>query len=91
MDVLFAEALEFCLPHGTIMRCRVAPSQEEVLRQMMAEVGIELIDYGSFTVRPIEGFAGPGPLAKDAMIDLVLVYSRAYRERREREAMSFRG
>lgn len=86
MDVLFSEALQFNLPHEIVMRCRVAPSQEEVLRQLMQAVGIELIDYDSFTVQPI---MPPKPLALEAW-DRVSVYSKAYRERRERETAALR-
>jgi hypothetical protein len=83
MDVLFLEHLEFRLPHGTVMRSRAAASQEEVLRSLMAAVGIELIDYGSFTVQPCMPPAGRDRLES---WDLVTAFSKAYRERAERDA-----
>lgn len=86
MDVLFCEAITFKVAPIDIARCRIAVSQEEVLRALMEVVGIELIDYGSFTVKPV---VLPSPRHLEPW-DLVSVYSKAYRERIEREAMGGR-
>lgn len=86
MDVLFVENVQFKLPVTDVMRCRVARSQEEVLRGMLELVGIELIDYGSFTVQPLM-LERPRHLES---WDLINCYSKAYRERVERDAMAHR-
>lgn len=86
MDVLFCEVITFKVAPIDVARCRIAFSQEEVLRALMLEVGIELIDYGSFTVKPMVRGA---PHHLEAW-DLVSVYSKAYRERVERDAMAGR-
>lgn len=87
MDLMFCEVIEFRLVHTVVMRCRIAPSQEEVLRQMMAEAGLELVDYGSFTIQPIIQARAQ---TRETQADLVSAYSRAYRERRERETLALR-
>jgi hypothetical protein len=74
MDTLFLDHLEFELTYRQHAYCGTAPSREEVLRRAMAEVGIELIDYGSFT-QHINSAAAIG----------INVYSKAYRERMERD------
>lgn len=83
MDTLFLETCEFRLPFVVVQRCRIQPSQEEVLRELMAAVGVELIDYGSFTVRPS---MPPRDRDLNESWDLVSAYSKAYRERAERAA-----
>lgn len=86
MDVLFCEAITFKVRSIDLARCRIQFSQEEVLRALLEVVGIELIDYGSFTVQPVMQ-APPRHLEAWA---LVSVYSKAYRERVERDAMAGR-
>lgn len=86
MDVMFVEAVTFRLPALEVAQCRIAFSQEEVLRGLLAQIGIELIDYGSFTVQPV---MLPTPRHLESW-NLVSVYSRAYRERVERDAMAGR-
>ena len=86
MDVLFCEVITFKVPGLEIARRRVAPSQEEVLRGLLELVGIELIDYGSFTVQPIRYVDRSTPEPEY----LVSCYSKAYRERVERDAMAGR-
>lgn len=82
MDVLFCETVSFTVGALAFYRCRTAQSQEEVLRALMAEVGVELIDYGSFTVQPCKP-----PIPIDQVLRyFVAAYSKAYRERVEREA-----
>jgi hypothetical protein len=83
LDTLFLETLQFQIPHVIATRCRIAPSREDELRQLMELVGIELIDYGSFTVQPCMP-----PARRDRLEswDAVNAYSRAYRERAERAA-----
>jgi len=86
MDALFLETFEFKLAFAVFAPCRVAPSMEEILRQAMAVIGIELIDYGSYTTTMVM------PPAVDGIIDgsqatvEIDVYSKAYRERAERAA-----
>lgn len=75
MDILFLEVVEFTLLIPEWYLCRIAPSQEEVLRQALALVGIELLDYGCFTVKPVAGHSA---------LVLVSAYSKAWRERTER-------
>lgn len=87
LDVLFLEVITFKVRTIDTARCRVAFSQEEVLRALMETVGIELIDYGSFTVQPV---MLERPRHLEAW-DLVSVYSKAYRERVERDAMAMAG
>lgn len=77
IDTLFLETLEFRMATGAWNQCSVAPSREESLREAMETVGLELIDYGSFTAVPI-----PYP----HLGVRVSAYSRAYRERAERAA-----
>jgi hypothetical protein len=86
MDTLFLEVLTFKVTPLDVARARVAFSQEEVLRALMAGVGLELIDYGSFTVQPMR-LSSPRHLES---WDLVSCYSKAYRERLERDAMAGR-
>lgn len=83
MDTLFLETCEFKVARARAACCLVAPSREEVLRQLMAEAGLELIDYGSFVVR-----TAAAPRGRDALEawDQVSAYSTAYRERAERAA-----
>lgn len=83
MDTLFLEEVEFYLPMTVAQRCRVAPSREEELRQAMAYVGLELIDYDSFTVSP-----SLPPRSRDRLEpwDMFRVFSKAFRERTERAA-----
>ncbi len=86
MDVLFLEHLEFKLPVNTFAVCQVAPSKEEMLRRAMVEVGLELIDYGSFIARDV-----PVPqvlqYAPETIFQVkVEAFSKAYRERAERAA-----
>lgn len=87
MDVLFCEVIYFQIRTIDVARCRIALSQEEVLRGLMELVGVELIDYGSFTVQPILTPHGRRILEP---WELVSVYSKAYRERVERDAMAGR-
>lgn len=75
MDLCFCETFEFTLLVPDWHRCRIARSQEEVLRATMARAGIELLDYGCFTVKPVAG-------SSDTV--LVTAYSKAWRERTER-------
>lgn len=86
MDVLFCEEILFRVPASVYYQRRIAPSQEEVLRGLMEEVGIELIDYGSFTVLPC---SPPIPITTVVQY-YVAAYSKAYRERVERDAMAGR-
>jgi hypothetical protein len=86
MDVLFLEEMLFRVQASTYYRHRNAWSREEVLRALMKEVGIEMIDYGSFTVQPVEP---PIPITSVVQY-YVAVYSKAYRERVERDAMAGR-
>ena len=87
IDVLFCEAIHFRLPATIYYRRAVAPSQEEALRGFMAEVGLELIDYGSFAVQPQALSWDPAlPPRSPTVHVLVDVYSKAYRESTEREA-----
>lgn len=83
MDVLFLEEIEFQVPYRDFGRCKVAASQEEVLRAAMVVVGLELIDYGSFTVG-IAVIAGDTrqPVAEYSL--RINAFSQAYRERLER-------
>lgn len=76
MDVCFLEMLEFELTYRQHAYCYTEPSREEVLRKAMAHVGLELIDYGSFTEHINSAAAAVG----------IQVYSKAYRERAERAA-----
>lgn len=82
MDVLFLEEIVFRLPVGPWNQCSIAPSREEVLRQAMALVGIELIDYDSFTMVPTRY----RDLHGEALICEITAYSAAFRERTERAA-----
>lgn len=86
MDVLFLETLSFRLRHVTVAHCQIAPSREEILRRLLAEVGIELIDYGSFAVQPLPVVRTPdqAPIA----VDMINAFSKAYRERAERATAS---
>jgi hypothetical protein len=86
MDVIFCEVIEFTVRGATYFECRNAPSQEEVLRELMETMGIELIDYGSFKVMPI----GTPNINAVGNGYLVSVYSKAFRERVERDAMAGR-
>lgn len=94
MDVLFLEEVEFKVEHTVFLRARVAPSREEVLRFLMANVGIELVDYHSFTVQPCmppgwnpkAGGWDRQPVDLSETWDVVKAYSRAFRERTERDA-----
>jgi hypothetical protein len=86
MDVLFLEEIAFELPAIEVARCSVALSQEEVLRSLLELVGIELIDYGSFTVQPV---IPPWHRRLESWY-LVSAYSKAFRERVERDAMAGR-
>lgn len=79
MDLVFLEVVEFTLFIPEWLLCRIAPSQEEALRAAMALVGIELLDYGCFTVREL----GP-PTGRV----LVSAYSKAWREKAERATAS---
>ena len=80
LDVMFLEVFEFTLSLADWSRCSAAWSQEEALRAGMECVGIELIDYGSYVVRPL---SAPAPRGSTR---LIIAYSKAYRERAEREA-----
>jgi hypothetical protein len=84
MDLIFVEVVNFRLPQGEFRRCCIEVSQEEVLRQAMVCVGLELIDYGSFIAQPL---LSTEPMVKEAWIG-VTAYSRAYRERAERATAS---
>lgn len=86
MDTMFLETLEFALPIITYAPCRVAPSMEEILRQTMATVGIELIDYGSFTATTVMPAAVDGVIDGALAVVEIKAYSKAYRERVERAA-----
>ncbi len=77
MDALFLETLEFNLLGLLFAQCCVAPSREEVLRNAMAEVGLELIDYGDWT--HVYTLDNPPTMR-------VRVFSKAWRERAERQA-----
>jgi hypothetical protein len=79
-DTIFCEILEFEVEGLAFRHCAIAVSQEEVLRKLMATVGIELIDYGSWFATPWKYRQLPD--AVPAM--RVLAYSKAYRERAER-------
>lgn len=83
MDLLFLEEIEFKVEHAVFLRARVAPSREEVLRILMENVGIELVDYHAFTVQPCMP-----PPQRDHLEswDMVKAYSQAFRERTERAA-----
>jgi hypothetical protein len=81
MDVLFCEVIEFTLQVGTWNKCSVALSREESLREAMEQVGLELIDYGAFTVKPLSY------TQTNSLQCLVSIYSKAYRARLEREAL----
>lgn len=74
MDVLFCEIVQFIVPMTEFRRCCIQVSQEEVLREALVTVGLELIDYGSWTGRPDSQCARVH----------VTAYSKAYRERAER-------
>jgi hypothetical protein len=80
MDTLFVEIVTFRMPQGEFRRCSCALSQEEVLRQAMEYVGLELIDYDSYIAQPL---LTKEPRVKEAFMG-VTAYSRAYRERAER-------
>jgi len=82
MDVIFCEVIEFTLQVGTWNKCSVAFSREESLREAMEQVGLELIDYGSFTVQPMSY------TKTNSLECLVSAYSKAYRERAERATAS---
>ena len=81
MDTLFLETIEFKVDHLVAVQCGTAVSREEVLRGLMEHVGLELIDYGSFTVRPCMT-----PRPWPPTFDQVDAYSVAYRARAERAA-----
>lgn len=84
MDVLFLEALEFKVQASVYYQHRNAWSREEVLRALMKETGIELIDYGSYTVQPC---TPPIPITSVVQY-YVCAFSKAFRERTERDAMA---
>jgi hypothetical protein len=86
MDTIFLEVLTFKVTPLQVARARVAFSQEDVLRALMVDVGLELIDYGSFTIQPM---MLPAPRHLEPW-DLVSCYSKAYRERIERDALAGR-
>jgi len=86
MDVLFCEEILFKVKPVEVARCRIALSQEEVLRKLMEHVGIELIDYGAFTIQHL---MLPAPRHLEQW-NRVSVFSKAYRERVERDAMAGR-
>lgn len=88
MDVLFLETFEFSLPITSYAPCRIAPSREEILRQAMAVVGIELIDYGAFTATTVMPLAVNGVVAGELAVVEINVYSHAYRERLERATVT---
>lgn len=77
LDVLFIETLHFSLPPVEFAACNSAFSREEVLRKAMECIGIELIDYGSWTQVLTQG----GRVKISAC-------SKAYRERAERATAS---
>jgi hypothetical protein len=78
---LFLETLDFAIPLDVWAACQPEPSREEVLRKAMTEVGLDLIDYGSFTDGKYFDAAAP-----HAALALISVYSKAFRERAERSA-----
>lgn len=84
-DLVFLETLEFRLSIHDAAQVRVAQSKEEVLRQAMVLVGLELIDYGSFTEEAVM-LKGGINLCGPEMKAVYRVYSKAYRERAERAA-----
>jgi len=79
MDTLFLEELEFEIGRDEWRYCSIKPSREESLRAALAKVGLELIDYGSYTTQPF-----------GVLQTTVRVYSKAFRERLERDAMAGR-
>ena len=81
MDTLFLETLDFGIPLDVWAACQPEPSREEVLRKAMTVVGLELIDYGSFTA----GKYFP-PATPQMARALISVFSKASRERAERAA-----
>jgi hypothetical protein len=91
MDVMFLEVLEFTLPIATYAPCRVASSMEEILRQAMTAVGIELIDYGSFTATTVMPAPVNGVVDGAKATVEISAYSKAYRERMERAAAILNG
>jgi len=86
MDTLFCDEVNFALSIAEYAPCRVAPSMEDILRASMAAVGLELIDYGSFTATTFMPAERGGVIDGSQVTVQFNVYSRAYRQRAEREA-----
>ena len=87
MDVLFLEELTFTVSDMHYYRAAVAPSREEMLRALMVNVGLELIDYDSFTAQPLALPRDPAERARAQSLRVrIEVYSAAFRERTERAA-----
>lgn len=82
MDLLFCEILQWEVPLDVYGICRIAPSREEELRQLMAAAGIELVDYDAFVVKPVID----RPPQFDKLRVEITAFSRAFRERAERES-----
>lgn len=80
MDLCFLEVLEFTLLPIEMALVRCARSQEGVLRGAMATVGLELLDYGSFTAVALN--------LPDVTAYRVTAYSKAWREKAERATAS---
>lgn len=74
-DVLFLEHVTFKVAVKDYAYCRTGHSREEVLRKAMELVGLELVEYDSFTDTPV---VGEGVR--------VHAYSLAFRERAERDS-----
>lgn len=86
MDTLFLELLAFRVQAADYALCAIAPSREEVLRQAMELVGLELIDYDSFVARsiPVNPLQAYDP--ERVFYIRIEAYSTAYRNRVERAA-----
>jgi len=75
MDLLFLEELRFKLSALDWAQAKACSSMGEALERALAYIGIELIDYGSFTAQP-----------QPNDVVCISAYSKAYRERVERQA-----
>ncbi len=52
-DCLFCDTLDFRVPVSNLSKGNMGNNMEEVAKQLCAEVGLELMDYGSYMRIPV--------------------------------------